>query len=122
MYDFKKVAQLALSDCLLKAGRQPLKTEDVIGKTLTVVAADIGMGTNKKTGEPQEYGVVVFAEYPDNYYSGGKLLSKTIMALRDMPDFNGDMEELSAALAEQGGLQMRFYQLPNKDYVSVEIL
>ena len=49
-----------------------------------------------------------FEEMPNKFYLGGALLAKVFQAWANAPEFNGDVEECSAALAESGGVKFRF--------------
>lgn len=101
---FKKIAIDELSLSPLMAGREQLKTDDLIGQTVTVIAFDFATITDK--GEEKTFPVLLLKEHPDHYYNGGTLLSKLCTAWAD--EFDGDVAAASEALEEEGGVQLRF--------------
>ena len=106
-YNFRASAikETILSDLML--GREQLTTEDIAGKVLTVSNFDI-IAINGK-----EYAIVIFKEYPDNYYNGGMVLTKIVLNWID--DFDGDIVAASTALANAGGVQFKFNVGKTKD-------
>ena len=106
-FNFKKVANDELSLSPLMDGRDKVETDELYGKELTVVAFDF-ITTTDKDGESKTYPVVNFEEMPNKFYLGGALLAKVFQAWANAPEFNGDVEECSAALAESGGVKFRF--------------
>lgn len=107
---FKDVAVKTLSLSELMAGREQIKTEDLIGKTVTIMEFDFATITDK--GEEKTFPVVIFKEYPNNYYNGGTLLRKLCIAWSAM--FDGDTETASEKLAESGGVAIRFRSTKTK--------
>lgn len=101
---FRKIAQEELSLSPLMTGREQIKTEDLVGKTVTVTDFDFATITDK--GEAKTFPVMLLKEYPDKYYNGGILLSKLCKAWAD--EFDGDVEQASSELAAAGGVQLRF--------------
>ena len=101
---FKEIAVKELSLSPLMAGRDQLKTEDLIGQTVTVYAFDFATITDK--GVEKTFPVLLLKEYPDKYYNGGTLLSKLCMAWAS--EFDGDVEAASEALSAEGGVQLKF--------------
>jgi len=102
--NFKKIAQDELSLSPLMAGRDQLKTEDLIGQTVTVVAFDFATITDK--GVEKTFPVLLLKEYPNHYYNGGTLLSKLCRCWAEA--YDGDIEMASSDLAAEGGVQLRF--------------
>jgi len=102
--NFKKMAQDELSLSPLMAGRDQIKTEDLIGQTVTVVGFDFATITDK--GAEKAFPVLLLKEYPDRYYNGGALLSKLCRCWAEA--YDGDIEAASEDLAAEGGVQLRF--------------
>ena len=101
---FRDIAVKELSLSPLMAGREQLKTEDLIGQTVTVYAFDFATITDK--GVEKTFPVLLLKEHPDHYYNGGTLLSKLCMAWAY--EFGGDPVAASEALSAEGGVQLRF--------------
>lgn len=121
MFDFKKAAQENTVLCAIMAGKKKLETKDVVDRELTVVAFDFAPKYDEKrgefvinpaTGEPDTYGVVVFAEMPDSYYSVGTVFTKVCRAWMAGYD---SAEEASADLMEYGGVKVKFSQAKAKN-------
>lgn len=110
MKNFRDIAVKTLSLSELMAGREQLKTEELIGKTVTIVAFDFATITDK--GEEKTFPVVLFKEYSDHYYNGGTLLMKLCMAWA--AEFDGDVDAASDALAAEGGVQIKFRSTKTK--------
>lgn len=102
--NFKKMAQDELSLSPLMAGRDQIKTEDLVGQTVTVTGFDFATITDK--GVEKTFPVLLLKEYPDRYYNGGALLSKLCRCWADA--YDGDIEAASADLEAEGGVQLRF--------------
>lgn len=102
--NFKKMAQDELSLSPLMAGKMQIKTEDLIGQTVTVIAFDFATITDK--GVEKTFPVLLLKEYPENYYNGGTLLSKLCKCWADA--YDGNIEEASEDLAVEGGVQLKF--------------
>lgn len=92
---------LSLSD--LMAGREKMTTDDLIGQTVTCVEFDFATITDK--GQEKTFPVLLFAEYPDKYYTGGTLLNKMCAAWTSE---YGDTATASAALSDEGGVKIKF--------------
>lgn len=129
-FDFKKVAQEETSLSAIMVGREALKTDDVLNKELTIIAFDFAPKFDKagnvivdeSTGEAETYGVVVFKEYPANYYGAGAVLTKVCHAWA--AGFTSP-EEASVALESEGGVRVRFRASKTKkgnNLTSVDIL
>lgn len=127
MKTLSQMAKEVLKDCPLKVDRTSLSTQDVLNKDLTVIAVDfaptIDMETKRpvvnENGEVETYPVIVFQEYPDNYYCAGTLFDK---AARLWLAAYGTVDEMNAALQKEGGVSVRFYPVPGKRYTGVEFL
>lgn len=130
-FNFKQVAQESTALCKLMQGREKLETSDVIGKELTVIAFDFAPKFDQngnpvaipETGEQDVFGVLVFAEMPEKYYSVGTVFTKVCKAWS--AGFGGDTDEASAALAESGGVRVRFSNSKTKkgnNLTAVEII
>ena len=102
--NFKKMAQDELSLSPLMAGRDQIKTEDLIGQTVTVTGFDFATITDK--GVEKTFPVLLLKEYPDRYYNGGALLSKLCRCWAEA--YDGDIEAASADLEAEGGVQLKF--------------
>lgn len=102
--NFKKVAQDELSLSPLMAGRDQIKTDDLIGQTVTVTGFDFATITDK--GVEKVFPVLLLKEYPDRYYNGGTLLSKLCRCWAEA--YDGDIEAASNDLEAEGGVQLRF--------------
>lgn len=108
--NFKKMAQDELSLSPLMAGKTQIKTDDLIGETVTVVAFDFATITDK--GEEKTFPVLLLKEYPDRYYNGGALLSKLCRCWAEA--YDGDIEAASDDLEKDGGVQLRFSSTKTK--------
>lgn len=102
--NFKKMAQDELSLSPLMAGRDQIKTEDLVGQTVTVTGFDFATITDM--GVEKTFPVLLLKEYPDRYYNGGALLSKLCRCWADA--YDGDIEAASADLEAEGGVQLKF--------------
>ena len=130
-FNFKQAAQEATLLCKLMQGREKLDTQDVVGKELTIMAFDFAPKfdqqgnpvADSETGEQDVFGVVVFKEFPDNYYNVGTVFTKVTNAWAEA--YDGNAEKASADLAAQGGVKVRFTEGKTKrgnNLVNVEIL
>lgn len=110
---FKSIAQETTVLCKLQAGRTKLDSDGVVDKVLTITAFDFApkMDENNRplvdteTGEVEVYGVVTFKEMPDRYYNVGKIFTKVCKA---WAAGYSSPEEASEALAEEGGVKVKF--------------
>lgn len=102
--NFKKIANDQLSLSPLMSGRDQIKTDDLIGQTVTVTNFDFATLVDK--GVEKTFPVLLLKEYPHHYYNGGCLLSKVCEAWAG--EFGGDIEAASNALEESGGVQLKF--------------
>lgn len=130
-FNFKQTAQESTLLCKIMSGRKKLDTDDILGKELTIVAFDFAPKfdqngnpvIDENTGEADTFGVVVFKEKPDCYYSVGTVFSKVCKAWA--AGFSGDAEAASSALAKEGGVKVKFTEGKTKkgnNLVNVEIL
>jgi len=101
--NFRKIAQDELSLSPLMAGREQIKTEELIGQVITITDFDFATITDK--GEQKTFPVLLLAEYPDRYYNGGALLNKLCEAWAAAAD--GDIESASAELRQSGGVKFK---------------
>lgn len=104
MSRFREIAAKTLSLSDLMAGREKMTTEDLIGKTVTCVEFDFAAINDK--GTEKIFPVLIFAEYPDKYYTGGTLLNKMCQAWAG--EYDGDVSAASNALSDEGGVKIRF--------------
>ena len=104
MSKFREIAAKTLSLSDLMAGREKMTTEDLIGKTATCVEFDFATINDK--GTEKIFPVLIFAEYPDKYYTGGALLNKMCQAWA--AEYDGDVSAASNALSDEGGVKIRF--------------
>lgn len=104
MGNFRDIAAKTLSLSDLMAGREKITTEELIGQTVTVTEFDFA--TIKDKGIEKTFPVLIFEEYPDLYYSGGTLLNKMCQAWAS--EYDGDIAAASNALADEGGVKIRF--------------
>jgi hypothetical protein len=101
---FREIAAKTLSMSDLMDGREKITTEQLIGQTVTVTEFDFATITDR--GEEKTFPVLIFKEFPNNYYCGGTLLAKMCMAWA--AEYDGDVASASNALADEGGVQIRF--------------
>ena len=104
MANFREIAAKTLSLSDLMAGREKMTTEDLIGQTVTCVEFDFATITDK--GVEKTFPVLIFAEYPNHYYTGGTLLNKMCAAWAS--EYDGDISAASNALSDEGGVKIRF--------------
>lgn len=129
MQDFKKIAQENTLLSPIMAGKEKMDTEDVIDKDLTIIGFDFAPKFDQNgdvvvdsNGEVETFGVVTFAEYPDRYYCVGTVFTKVCHAWAS--PFQS-AEEASTALANEGGVKVRFSAGKTKkgnNLTTVEIL
>lgn len=121
MKDFKKIAVDELSLSPLMAGREQIKTDELVGKEVTIVAFDFATITDE--GEEKTFPVLLLKELPEKYYNGGVLLSKLCQAWAS--EYDGDVEAASADLEKSGGVKLRFKATKTKsgrNLTSVEVV
>ena len=128
-FSFKQVAQAQTSLSPIMVGKEKLDTKDILNKELTIIAFDFapkfdqnGAPIVDENGVPDEFGVVVFKENPDNYYCVGTVFSKVCKAWA--APFK-TVKEASAALEAEGGVRVRFKATKTKkgnNLTSVDIL
>ena len=106
-YNFRESAIKETTLSELMTNREQLTTEDIAGKVLTVSNFDIIVMNGK------QYAIVIFKEFPDNYYNGGMVLTKIVMNW--VNDFDGDITGAATALAKAGGVQFKFNTGKTKD-------
>lgn len=130
-FNFKKVAQENTSLAAIMVGRKKLETEEILNQVLTIKAFDFAPKFDKNgnpvvdqtTGEIDCFGVVVFAEFPDSYYSVGTVFTKVCKAWA--AGFDGDVKLASEELEKSGGVQVKFTSSKTRggnNLTAVEIL
>lgn len=129
-FDFKRIAQEATLLSPVMAGREKLKTEEVVDQEFTIIEFGFAPKIDEEgntiydpeTGEIDTFGVVVFSEMPDRYYSVGKIFTNVCHMWAAPFD---SAEEASAALAAEGGVRVKFTSSKTKkgkNLVAVQIL
>lgn len=116
----KQLAQAELSKSPLVVGKEKLDTEDILNEVVTAYAFDMCTALDKETHEEKVYPVFLLKEHPDAYYSGGYLLNKMVQCW--LAEY-GSVDEASAALEEEGGIQFIVRPKPKgKQYYPIDIL
>ena len=105
MNKFQRAAQKAGSLSPLMEGRGQITTEDLKGKTVTIMAFDLPL-YHYQSGEEKRIPILVFKEYPGKYYMGNPMMYDLCKAWADL--YDGDIEAAYADLAEAGGFQFHF--------------
>ena len=100
--DFRKIASKEVSIPAIMVNRTQIKTEELIGKTVTIIGVDFVHMVDK--GAENTFPVLLLEEYPDRYYNGGFLLEKMCEAWAN--EFDGDVEAASDSLADFGGVKV----------------
>lgn len=129
-YNFKQVAQENTLLSAIMVGKEKLETDQVINKELTIIAFDFAPKFDQSgnriideaTGEVDEFGVVVFAEFPGHYYCVGAVFTKVCKAWASAFE---SAAEASEALAAEGGVRVKFTPSKTKkgnNLTAVEIL
>lgn len=121
MKDFRKIALDELSLSPLMAGRDQIKTDDLVGQTVTVTEFDFATITDK--GVEKTFPVMILEEHPGCYYNGGALLNKLCAAWAAA--YDGDIEAASEDLKKSGGVKLRFKATKTKNgnnLTSVEVV
>lgn len=100
----------------LMEGREKMDTKDVKNETLSIIDFDI---VNRDNGDEDAYAIVIFAEYPDGFLFGGKVLTGILIDIeKEYPNCHETLEEEP--------LQIKlFTQKPKKGkyaYTDVEVL
>lgn len=104
-FNFKQSAQESTLLSKLMSGRDKLTTEEILDKVVTIVAFDFATIRNDD-GEDEVFPVLLFEEYPDKYYNSGAIMKK--VTANWAAAFGGDPEAASKALADAGGVQVKF--------------
>lgn len=128
-FNFKKVAQDTTILCPVMTGREKLETQEVLERELTIIEFGFAPKYDQdggvvldETGKPDTFGVVVFKEMPEFYYCVGAIFTKVCKAWAASFD---SPEEASKALAEEGGVRVKFTPSKTKrgkKMTAVEIL
>lgn len=127
MKSLSQMAKEGMKPCALMVNRTPIKTENILNQDLTIISVDFAPKIDKKTkqiivnanGGVETYPVLVFEEYPENFYGAGCLIDKTVSLWLNA---YGTLEALNEALTAEGGVAVRFYSQPDKNYTCVEFL
>lgn len=129
-FNFKQAAEQAVILCPIMEGRTKMTTEEVINQDLTVVGFDfapkydqMGNVITDDNGETDEYGVIIFDEFPDKYYSAGTIFTKICKTW--VAGFDGNAAAASEELKNSGGVRVRFFMGKTKksqNLVNVQIL
>lgn len=113
MFDFRKAGQELTALAPIMAGKEKLKTEEVINKQLTI----IGVGFARKfdeggnpivddNGEPDTYAVVEFEEMPGYVYPCGTVPTNVFKDF--LLQFEGKEQALNDAIKESKGIKVQF--------------
>lgn len=127
MKSLSQMAKEAVTFSAIMVDRTPIKTQDVLNKELTVMLVDFAPKLDENTRRPvcneqgviETYPVIVFAEYPDNFYGAGIMFDK---AAKVWVGAYGNVEALNEQLEKEGGVKVRFFDIPGKRYKGVEFL
>lgn len=131
VFSFKESAQASTLLSPIMVGRDKLSTDDILDQELTVIGFDFAPKFDQQgnpvvdqfTGEADTFGVVVFAEYEEMYYSVGTVFTKVCHGWAAA--FNGSASAASEALKSQGGVKVKFTRGKSKqgrNLTNVEIL
>lgn len=116
--NFKELATAAVTLSPLMNNAEPLKTDDVTRRDLTIVNFDLVPKFDQNgipvmiDGEQDTYSVVTFKEEPGKYYCGGLVLTKICKAWAERC---GDVESAATMLGESGGVAVRFEKTRTKN-------
>lgn len=107
-FNFKQSAtnQTVLSH--LMNGREQKKTEEIIAEYpdgVTIVEFDFARIVNTKTGELNEFPVIIIQEDDTIFFNGGTILGN--ICKEWVIQFDGDMDECNKELAKSGGLKIK---------------
>ena len=129
-FNFKAAAQETTLLSPIMVGKEKLSTEDIINQELTIIAFDFAPKFDKdgtrivdeSTGEVDEFGVVVFKEFPDRYYCVGTVFTKVCKVWAEPFE---SPAEASKELEEEGGVRVKFSNSKTKsgkNLTAVDIL
>lgn len=110
MFNFRKAALESTMLSKLQNDREKISTHDLIQQFpdgITVNAFDFA------TVDDKSFAVVTFKEDDTKYYNGGTVLSKMCVAWA--AGFAGDPEAASTALANAGGVKLKFTESKTKN-------
>lgn len=110
MFNFRKTALESTMLSKLQNDREKISTHDLIQQFpdgVTVNAFDFAVVDDKS------FAVVTFKEDDTKYYNGGTVLSKMCVAWA--AGFAGDPEAASTALANAGGVKLKFAEAKTKN-------
>lgn len=115
--NFKELATIAVTLSPLMNNAEPMKTDDVLRRDLTIIDFDLvpkfdQAGNPVMAGDEQDvYSVVKFDEEPGKYYCGGLVLTKICKAWADRC---GDIASAATLLKESGGVTVRFEKVKTR--------
>lgn len=128
-FNFKQAAQEATLLSAVMVGREKLDTEEILNQELTIIEFGFAPKFDKdgralvdENGEADTFGVVVFEEYPNKYYSVGAVFTKVCKAWAAPFATTADASE---ALRAEGGVKVKFTSSKTKkgnNLTAVEIL
>lgn len=129
--NFRSLAQDSVSLSPIMAGKTKIETEELVGKKLNIIEFGFApkfdrsgaMIVDTTTGEADVFAVVVFKEYPANYYCCGKILTKICKVWSG--EYEGDTELASDELFQNGGVDIKLTKTTTKagnNLVAVEVL
>lgn len=110
MFNFRKTALESTMLSKLQNDREKISTHDLIRRFpdgITVNAFDFA------TVDDKTFAVVTFKEDDTKYYNGGTVLSKMCSAWA--AGFAGDPGAASTALANAGGVKLKFVETKTKN-------
>lgn len=131
MKSFREIAQESTALCPLMVGKEKLNTEQIINQPLTVIAFDFAEKRNRDTGKIEVdpltgevllFGVVVFREMPEFYYTVGTVMTKICEAW--LSEYSS-LDDANAALVAEGGVPVKFTRTTTRggnNLTKVEIL
>lgn len=102
-FDFREVAIAETSLSPIMENKDRITVDDIIsnypdGVTIT--------GFDMLNGEKGDYAVCVYAEDPDKFFFAGAILTKIVT--KWIKAFDGDIDNASHTLGDNGGVKMRF--------------
>lgn len=102
-FDFREVAIAETSLSPLMDGKERIGMDDLISEYPTGVTVT---GFDMLNGEKGEYAVCVFSEDENKFFFAGSILTKIVK--KWIQAFDGDIDNASHTLADNGGVKMRF--------------
>lgn len=112
---FANIARKTTTISSLMEGRDKMETRDIIAKYptgITVYAFDM-----IKSSEEDSYPVFLFKEEPNKFAFGGAVFKSIVESW--LNQFDGSVEDCSAALGASGGVKMIFKSAVTKNGRSI---